>query len=159
MGETIREICILSIICGTVCSIAPENPVKSVMGILSSVILMRVILQPLSELDLSAYASSLAKYHEMEQQLSLEGEDMSTRLNRMVIEEEYSAYIRDKAAELSITLGEVKPEMSWNTEGYWMPVAVSLEISGGIDRVSELQGILESHLGISREKQKCSLIQ
>ena len=159
MGETIREICVLSIICGTVCSIAPENPVKSVMAILSSVILMLVILQPLSELDLSVYASSLAKYHEMERQLSLDGEDMSTRLNRMVIEDEYSAYIRDKAAEMGITLGKVKLEMSWNTEGYWMPVGVSLEISGGADSIPELQSILESHLGISREKQKCSLIQ
>lgn len=129
------------------------------MAILSSVILMLAFLRPLSEMDMSAYAASLAKYHEMEQQLSLDGKDMNTRLNRMVIEEEYIAYIRDKAAQLDINLDGVQFEMSWNTKGYWMPVGVELEISGSTDNVPKLQSILESQLGIPGEKQKCSLVQ
>ena len=83
MRETIREVCVLSIILGTVCSIAPESPVKTVMGILSSVILMLVILEPVAQLDMSAYGASLAKYHEMEKRLSIDGEDMSERLQRI----------------------------------------------------------------------------
>lgn len=144
---------------GTVCSLAPESPVKTVMAVLSSVILLLTLLKPLSEIDVLAYAEHLAKYHELEQQLSLDGEDMRSRLNRVVIEEEYSAYIRDKAAQLGIKLDNVQLKMSWNTEGYWMPVGVSLEISGGGDRISELRDILESQLGIAWEKQSCSLVQ
>lgn len=155
MSDAIREICVLSIIFGTVCSIAPEGPVKTVMAVLSSVILMLTILKPVAEMDISAYAESLAKYHEMEQRLSLDGDDMSERLNRMVIEEEYSAYIRDKAKEQGIALEDIKLEMSWNTDGYWMPVGVELYLSDGDEALPKLSSILESQLGISREKQRC----
>lgn len=159
MGETIREICILSIVMGTVCSIAPESPVKTVMSILCSVILMLVVLEPLAQLDMASYAQSLAKYKEMEKRLSIDGEDMSERLNRMVIEEEYTAYIRDKAEEQGITLADVKLEMSWNTGGYWMPVGVQLYSAAEDENMPGLGSILESQLGIPREKQKCIIVQ
>lgn len=159
MSETIREICMLSIVCGVVCSVVPESPVKTVMGILTAVILMLTVLKPLAEIDLSVYAASAAKYHEMEKQLSIEGEDMSARLNRMVIEDEYIAYIKDKAALLGVNLNNVELDMNWNTKGYWMPTGVQMEIGAGADRLPQLQGIIESQLGISREKQQCSLVQ
>lgn len=158
MRETIREICILSIILGTVCSIAPESPVKTVMAILSSLILMLVIIEPVAKLDISAYAASMAKYHELEKRMSIDGENMSERLNRMVIEEEYSAYIRDKAEEHGIRLEDIKLEMSWNTGGYWMPVGAELYISGGGENMPRLGSILERELGISRENQKCIIV-
>lgn len=156
--ETIREICVLSIILGTVCSIAPESPVKTVMAILSSLILMLVILEPVATLDMSAYAASMAKYHEMEKRLSAEGEEMNERLNRMVIEEEYRAYIRDKAKEQGIDLEDIRLEMSWNTDGYWMPTGAELYLGGGGENMPRLGSIIESELGISREKQKCIIV-
>ena len=119
---------------------------------------MLIVLGAVADIDISVYAASLARYREMEQQLSQDGEEMSSRLNRLVIEDEYTAYIKDKAAQHGLNSDRIKLEMHWNTGGFWMPAGVQMELSGNIENLPELQRTLESQLGIPREKQKCSLV-
>lgn len=153
MGEMIREICFISLASAVACSIAPENTVKTVLNILSSVILMLIILKPMTSLDMSQYASSLAKYREMEQQLTVDAEDMQERLNRLVIEKEYEAYIKDKATEMNIELAEINIKLEWDTHGYWMPVAVEIGYTNKQDEISKMIDLIEVQLGLPEEKQ------
>lgn len=153
MGEMIREVCFVSLFAAIACSVAPQGQVRTIMNILSSVILILVVLKPMASLDMREYAASVAKYREMEQRLSLEAEDMSTRLNRLVIEEEYETYIRDKAVEYGICLSDVKVKLEWHPDGCWVPVAAEIaftEESGGVNR---LKTHLKSQLGLPEEKQ------
>ena len=97
MSGVIREICALSILCGVAMSITPEGGVKRVMGILSSAVLLIAILTPVRQFDFESYALELAKYKNSEAALSASGVDINERLNRLVIEDEYQAYIMDIA--------------------------------------------------------------
>lgn len=159
MQEAVREICFLSVICAAACSIAPEGGVKSVMGVLSSVILMLTILRPLGEIDIKAYGESLAKLHEMEQSLEYEGEDIRKRLNRLVIEEEYCAYIKDKAEENGIRLDELEISMAWSTDGYWMPASLKLGVSEKNIRTEGFASLLEAELGVSINDQVWYIVE
>lgn len=159
MGEMIREVCFVSLFAAIACSVAPQGQVRTIMNILSSVILILVVLKPMASLDMREYAASVAKYREMEQRLSLEAEDMSTRLNRLVIEEEYETYIRDKAAEKQIELDRVNIKLEWNTQGYWMPVSVEIGYINEAENIHELESVIETQLGLSGEKQVWYLIQ
>ena len=65
---------------------------------------------------------------------------------------------RTKAKEQGIDLEDIRLEMSWNTDGYWMPTGAELYLGGGGENMPRLGSIIESELGISREKQKCIIV-
>ena len=149
----IRGICILSVLCSVLCSIAPAGTVKTVMTILSSIILMLMLLEPVKAFDFHSYAQELAKYKELEYKLLEEGNDVSSRLNRLVIEDEYSAYIKDKAADENIMIQELKVQLEWNTDGYWVPESMKAGITSEEAEVEKVIGTIAAELGISPEKQ------
>jgi len=152
VGDKIREVCLMSIICSVASNLAPEGAVKRIMGICSSLILFLIIAGPLGEFDMGKYADSLAKYRELETQMSIEAENAKSRINRLVIEEEYKTYIMDKAKEKNISVLEVSLEFSWSTGEYWVPCSVTLVSDETAEIISAFSRILHSELGISEDK-------
>ena len=84
-----------------------------------------------------------------------ENADIGERLNRLVIQEQYRAYIMDKARELDIPMSEVSLELRWSGEGLWLPESASYTSAPGGDR-SALEEIVQAEPGIPIEKQNWS---
>lgn len=156
MGESIRILCALSVLCGAALSLCPEGGVKRVLNIACSAALLCVIIQPISEFDDSVYALELAKNRQREEALITAGTELSDSLNRLVIEERYEAYILDKAEKLGLEMSGVSVTAEWSMEGLWVPSSAELRCAENEALRRELSGILEAELGIPAERQQWS---
>lgn len=156
MGESIRILCALSVLCGAALSLCPEGGVKRVLNIACSAALLCVIIQPISEFDYSVYALELAKNRQQEDALISAGTEFSDSLNRLVIEERYEAYILDKAEKLGLEMSGVSVTAEWSMEGLWVPSSAELRCAENEALRRELSGILEAELGIPAERQQWS---
>ena len=65
----IGDSCLLSVLFGAALSLAPEGSVKTIMGIICSVILLSVLIKPFTEMDIEAYALNFAKYSMLESEI------------------------------------------------------------------------------------------
>lgn len=149
----IRELCIVSVICGLLTALTPEGNVRRISEILSCVIMVSMLLGMLKEFDIDAYALQAAKIRDAESVIVSGAEETNNRINRLVIEQEYKAYILDKAENLGIGNLEITIEMRWDMNGIWVPWAVKIR---GIEdeRIkSKLGGIIRDDLGIPYERQ------
>ncbi len=95
----------------------------------------------------------MARLHEMERQLASDTEDIQNRLNRLVIEEEYSSYVKERAKSLGLNPQEVHIQARWSREGLWIPDASRIRLPSEHGQ-AELSQILLGELGIPRERQE-----
>lgn len=152
MAESIRRLCALSILCGAALSISPKGNVRRIMGIVCAAALICAVIEPIRGMDFSAYSLELAKTEQRREEFLTENADTGERLNRLVIQEQYRAYIMDKAKELDIPMSEVSLELRWSGEGLWLPESASYTAAPGGDRAA-LEDTVQAELGIPKEKQ------
>lgn len=152
--QSIRQLCALSLLCGAALSILPEGGVKRVTEVVCTASLIVALVNPLKALDMGTYALETARLHEMEASLTAEAEAAEQRLNRLVIEQEYEAYIMDKALEFGLEGLAVDVEVQWSLEGLWMPYAAN--ISGAYSQTGKekLATLMTADLGIPYERQR-----
>ena len=150
----IRQLCAMSLLCGAALTLTPQGGAKRVTEILCTAVLVLTVLSPLKELDLDAYALSVAKYRETEAELFHKGEEAGERLNRLVIEREYESYIMDKAKNLGLTITEVQIEVEWSLDGLWIPYGAEVHVQGDSTTKDDLGRILRDDLGIPFERQQ-----
>lgn len=152
--QSIRQLCALSLLCGAALSILPEGGVKRVAEVVCTASLIVALVNPLKALDMGTYALETARLHEMEACLTAEAEAAEQRLNRLVIEQEYEAYIMDKALEFGLESLTVGVEVQWSLEGFWMPYAAN--ISGACSQTGKekLAAVMTADLGIPYERQR-----
>ena len=93
---------------------------------------------------------NMAKYRENALAVSAQGQEISDRLSRTIIEEECRAYILDKAAAMGLQLGDASVTLKWSSQGLWYPVGCRLcgEYS------AELENVISAELGIPPEGQE-----
>ena len=156
MRETIRELCILSIFCGAALRLAPEGPVRRVTAVLCTAVLLLCVLGGVKALDLDSYALTQNTLREQEQRFLSRAEDSRQRLDRLVIEQELQTYIQSKAEQSGLRILQLETELTWRTEGLWVPYALSLRYSGPSQQAERLAEELEAELGIPRERQRWS---
>lgn len=154
MYEGIRQLCAVSLLCGAALSILPEGGVKRVAEILCTASLILAIASPIKEIEMDDYALESARLRQLEESLSREGLEAGERLNRIVIEQQYKAYIMDKAAELGIGSIEADIDVQWSLEGFWVPWEARLSCRCDEDIRQKLADILMSDLGIPYERQR-----
>lgn len=152
--QSIRQLCALSLLCGAALSILPEGGVKRVAEVVCTASLIVALVNPLKALDMGTYALETARLHEREAALTAEAEGLEQRLNRLVIEQEYEAYIMDKALEFGLEGLAVDVEVQWSLEGLWMPYAAN--ISGACSQTGKekLAALMTADLGIPYERQR-----
>ena len=155
-GSIIRELCVLSVFFGAALSVAPEGSVKSIMGILCSVILMSVLINPFTKINIEIYKEELAKFNQLERQFELQGEQVRQSFDRLVIEQNYEAYIMDKANDLNIILDEVDVEVIAGGEGVWLPHSARICMATDTPETAILSKMLKEELGIDEERQQWS---
>ena len=152
MKDCIRDVCLFSVFSGAALCLAPEGGAKRILKALITVALLGLILDGIHGLDSQAYRLELAKYREREQELIRSGEETRDYLNRLVIEQEYCAYVMEKAEQAGVVLETVDISVRWNTEGVWVPDCSVIQIREGSKET--LSAILAADLGIPAEKQE-----
>lgn len=152
--QGIRQLCAISLLCGAALSMLPEGGVKRVAEIVCTASLILAVVSPLKELDMRDYALETAKLHELETELAAGAEAAGERLNRLVIEQEYEAYILDKAGELGMIGLEAEVEAQWSLDGLWMPWGAELKGECTAEDKKRLSSLIEADLGIPYERQR-----
>ena len=154
IASAIRQLCLLSVLCGVAMSLAPEGSVKRILSIACSVVLISAVVQPLAGLDLSTYALELAKNSERKAAFLENSADINDRLNRLVIQQECQTYILDKAGEMGLSLSRVTVLAQWNSAGLWVPYSAELTGTENEAEQRRLGAVIEAELGIPEERQQ-----
>ena len=154
ISQSIRQLCALSLLCGAALSILPEGSVKRVAEVVCTASLIVALVNPLKALDMESYALESAKRQERETALISGAEATQQRLNRLVIEQEYEAYIMDKAMEMGFDGLVAEVEVQWSLDGLWMPYAVSLSGDCSRSGKEQLAALMTADLGIPYERQR-----
>lgn len=152
--QSIRQLCILSLLCGAALSVLPEGGVKRVAEVTCTASLILALVSPLKALDMQTYALESAKRHELEAAMTNDAQAAQQRLNRLVIEQEYEAYIMDKAKELGLEGLAVDVEVQWSLEGLWMPYGATLSGVCSQTVKERLSALMAADLGIPYERQR-----
>ena len=151
MTASIRDFCILAIFCGAALRLAPEGSIKRIMSVLVTAALLLQLFASLGLRDLDALADDLGRMRESEQRFSQETDALRQRLDRLVIEDELRTYILNKATQQGIDISEIELELHWQTEGYWLPRAVTLHGPVSEREAAALTCMLCAELGIKAE--------
>lgn len=152
--QSIRQLCVLSLFCGAALSVLPEGGVKRVAEVTCTASLILALVSPLKALDMQTYALESAKRHELETAMTNDAQEAQQRLNRLVIEQEYEAYIMDKAKELGLEGLAVDVEVQWSLEGLWMPYGATLSGVYSQTGKERLSALMAADLGIPYERQR-----
>ena len=155
MAESIRRLCALSILCGAALSISPKGNVRRIMSIVCAAALICAVIEPLAGMDFTAYSLELAKAEQRREEFLEENSDVNERLNRLVIQEQYRAYIMDKAKELEIPMTQVVVGLRWSGDGVWLPESARYTAGEGGNRRA-LEETVEAELGIPVYQQNWS---
>ena len=153
MGECVREVCMLSVLFGVLLAITPEGSIKKISAVVCSAALITVVLSSVKETDLSVYCEEAARSREKSAAISRNAQDSTQRLSRLVIERECEAYIIDRAESIGIDGLSVKINARWSGEGFWLPESAVLSAACEEGKKALLGEILETELGVRREKQ------
>lgn len=156
LSQWLRAVIFACIACSIALLITPDGRVKKAMRILCAAVMCSAVISPIVGFDFDVYAKAAAKYQTDARQYAEQGEQYSKNLNRSIIEEECSAYILDKAAELGADIDEAVVTALWSSDGYWYPYEVSIKSSSFGAREQRLSEYIQAKLGISAEKQKWS---
>lgn len=151
MNTIVRELCLFSIFSSLAASLVTHNGVKRILNTVTVTALLCMIAEPLTQLDFESYNLMAAKYREESIALQINAENISDRLNRIVIEQECEEYINNRAEELGIELNSVKVTARWHRDGLWIPNDVL--ISSPETRNEKLCLSIEAELGIPSDEQ------
>lgn len=138
-----------AIICAIACELTPKGQVKKVQAIICSIVMAIAVVSPLVSFNFESYSINIAKYKAQAQEIAADGEEISNRYQRTIIEESSAAYILDKAESLSLDIKNATVTVQWSSDGVWYPTEA--EIEGAYNR--ELSAYIESELGIKEEMQ------
>ena len=149
----VRQLCLLSVFCGAAMSLCPKGSIKQVLAIGCAAVLTLSLMNAWRESDLSAYTLELARYAERKEEFLTDSKERTERLNRLVIEEQYGAYIMAKAREYGLEIQSVQVQVQWSMEGFWMPWSVRVSCTGDELSRQKLRDSLVTDLGIPVERQ------
>ena len=152
IGEIVRALCVLSVLCGVLLSLTPEGNLRRIAELACSCLLILSVLKTagaaepvLPDIELEVTAR--------EKELSAKAAKTEDELNGLVIQRECEEYIMEKADELGVELSGIVVELQRTEEKEWHPWSVTLEVGTAEGRKSALSGIIRTDLGIPYERQ------
>lgn len=137
-------------------SLTPKGRVRDVTRLVCGIVMALSLIQPVLKLDFDAYSLNLSEYRGAADSITDSIQENNDRLSRLIIEEECAAYILDKAQVLGLTAVTASVTAKWGDEGCWYPYEAMLDIQGAQSDKDRLAAIIESELGIPRERQSWS---
>ena len=119
----------VSLLCALAGALMPKGPVERVGRLVCGLVLMGAILSPVASLDVEGsqrwLESCLASVRSQEAEL----EDRVNGQMKVIIEQEYAAYIVDKAASLGLSC---QVQVEAGESGAW-PIPWSVTVTGDLD--------------------------
>ena len=148
---------LLSLICAAVlCALAralmPPGAVKRVGGLVCSLVLLAAVLSPAVELSPQAAQAWLAQLTDGQAQREAELHQQLEDGIKPIIEQEFAAYIVDKAAEWGLAV-TARVECAASEGGLYLPHRTW--VSGPLPQEARarLTGLIQSDLGVPEERQ------
>lgn len=140
-----------SIICALADALMPKGAVKQVGRLVCGLVLAVVVVSPVVRLDLEDSQQWIEGYFTGIDQQKQELEEQVNDEMKPIIEQEYEAYIVDKAAQLGlICTARVECRME---ENVYLPARAWIGGALTAEEKNELTAILSEELGLSPEDQ------
>lgn len=142
-----------AIFCGILSGLLSDGKRKALLQLIFGVFLTIAVIKPFTKMDFSGIMEFPASFSDIAETAVADGENMAAKAAGEIIKEETEAYILDKAAELD---AQIHAEIILSEDNPPVPIAVKLygEPAPYIRR--QLQVLLQSELGISKENQQWS---
>ncbi len=142
----------VSLLCAVADALIPSGGVKRVGRLVCGLVLMGAILSPVASLDVEGsqrwLENCLASVRSQEAEL----EDRVNGQMKVIIEQEYAAYIVDKAAQLGLEC-TVRVECQLSEEGLYLPDRTEAEGLWTASAQEELIRIIAEDLGVPAQRQ------
>lgn len=142
----------VSLLCAVADALMPPGGVRRVGRLVCGLVLMGAVLSPVAELDVEGgrrwLEDYLASVHSREAELTQTVESQM----KVIIEQEYAAYILDKAAQLGLDC-TVRVECGLSEEGLYLPVRTEVAGLSTAGSQRELIRIIKEDLGVPEERQ------
>ena len=151
MREWILGVFSASLLSAVALALCPAGRVRTVARLVCGIVCALAVAAPLLEVDTAEIAAGMARYRQQAERITLDGEEERKMLERTYIEEECSAYICGKAADMGAELDGAAVQARWDEDGHvWYPWSAAMD--GSFD--SALSRIVEMDLGIPGERQE-----
>ena len=142
----------VSLLCAVAEALMPSGAVKRVGRLVCGLVLVGAILSPAARLDVDGGRRWLERYlfsvHAREAELEHEVNGQM----KIIIEQEYAAYILDKAAQLGLDC-TVRVECGLSEEGLYLPVRTEVAGLSTAGSQRELIRIIKEDLGVPEPEQ------
>ena len=137
----------VSLLCALADAMMPNGAVRRVGRLVCGLVLLLAVLSPLAQADVSSSQRWLEGWLAAGRDRETELREEVDRQMKVIIEQEYAAYIVDKAAELGLTCA-VRVECGAPEAGVYLPIRAEVRgrLSGG--GKEQLVQILTEDLGI-----------
>lgn len=138
----------VSLLCALADALMPKGPVKGVGKLACGIVLAAAVVSPVAQLDLE---SSRQWLEDWDVGLEQREEDLKKQVDeemKPIIEQEYEAYIVDKAAQLEAVCA-ARVECRREDEGVYLPETVWISGSLSQQQREELTGTLLEELGLA----------
>lgn len=132
-------------------SLTPQGSVRKIGRLIGGLVLLIAVLNPLLRLDEGALTRALTEYELDVEAYSAQLEGQSKDMMKGIIEEQTSAYIQDKAAELGM---DCQVTVETQSDGEW-PVPIAVTVRGALSQSQqeELTQQIERDFAIPSQRQ------
>lgn len=142
----------VSLLCGVADALMPPGAVKRVGRLVCGLVLIGAVLSPVASLDVDGGRKWLDSYLASVQYKEAELEDTVNSQMKIIIEQEYAAYIVDKAAELGWTC-QARVECEASADGLYLPVRTAVAGLQTASAQERLICVIAEDLGVPVELQ------
>ena len=148
--QYITSVTAAALICAIAAGLVPKGTARELVRLLCGIVLAVTVIRPLAGWDYTQLPDITSLPLREAEAAAAAGEKMAKQSAAQFIKEESEAYILDKAAGMDAKL---TVEVTVSDSG--TPVPVAAKLSGAVSPVvrQQLEGILQTDLGITRENQ------
>ena len=152
VGSWLLSITGASVLCALADGLMPAGPVRRVGRLVCGLVLLAVILAPLAQLDLEGGQRWLEEYHLGLEDRTQELERQVDEQMKTIIEQEYAAYIVDKAAEMGLNC-TARVSCRAEENGLYLPDRT--EVAGPLSQEERgrLSQLIQEELGVPADRQ------
>ena len=145
-----------AILCSLANSLMPEGAVRRVGKLACGLVMLAAVLRPLVEVEALSPGDLLEDYQAQAAVQTQELEEERNTALKSIIEQEFAAYIVDKAAQMGAAC-TAQVTCRLGEDGVFLPQSAAVRGSFTLQQQEDLARILEEELAIPRARQSYSL--
>ena len=153
VSNYILSVTAAGILCGLVQRLTlGKNGTSAVVQSVCAIVLAVTVINPVVKIKLRNIRTYTDGFQLDADSLVRQGTDLSTQELRSIITEQTTAYILEKASSYNCNIRQLEVELTSDS----IPIPCGVKISGTFSPQgkNQLSGIIESNLGISKERQQ-----